>query len=101
MALIGGGIVAIVTAAGLLAPFLAPYDPVSQNLYSRLEPPSLGHIFGTDDFGRDIFSRVIHGSLISIRIGVFTVFGALIGAGGRCSVSSCECVAGILFGITL
>tara|TARA_B000000441_G_C21741339_1_gene354037 strand:+ start:1277 stop:2071 length:795 start_codon:yes stop_codon:yes gene_type:complete len=78
LALIGGGIVAIVTAAGLLAPFLAPYDPVSQNLYSRLEPPSLGHIFGTDDFGRDIFSRVIHGSLISIRIGVFTVFGASI-----------------------
>ena len=78
LALIGGGIVAIVIATGLLAPFLAPYDPVSQNLHSRLEPPSLGHIFGTDDFGRDIFSRVIHGSLISIRIGVFTVFGASI-----------------------
>jgi len=78
MAFIGGGIVVLVSAVGFCAPFLAPYDPVSQDLYSRLQPPSLGHILGTDDFGRDIFSRIIYGSLISIRIGVVTVLGAAI-----------------------
>jgi len=78
LALGGGGIVAIVTVVGFCAHLLAPYDPISQDLYSRLQPPSLGHIFGTDDFGRDVFSRIIHGSLISIRIGVVTVLAAAV-----------------------
>jgi peptide/nickel transport system permease protein len=78
LALGGGGIVAIVTVVGFCAHLLAPYDPISQDLYSRLQPPSFGHVFGTDDFGRDVFSRIIHGSLISIRIGVVTVLAAAV-----------------------
>ena len=78
LALGGGGIVAIVALVGSCAHLLAPYDPISQDLYSRLQPPSLAHIFGTDDFGRDVFSRIIHGSLISIRIGVVTVLAAAV-----------------------
>ena len=61
-----------------LAPVLAPYDPLEQALYNRLSPPSLSHPFGTDDFGRDILSRVIYGSRISLRIGVVAVVIALV-----------------------
>jgi len=76
MAMFGGCVVLIVVLVGFSAPFIAPYDPISQDLYSRLQPPSLLHVLGTDDFGRDIFSRIMHGSLISIRIGLVTVLGA-------------------------
>ena len=47
--------------AAILAPVLAPYDPVAQDLTLRLKAPSAAHLFGTDNFGRDIFSRVISG----------------------------------------
>ena len=50
----------------LLAPLLAPYDPLAQNLYARLQPPSASHWLGTDDFGRDIFSRIVYGARISL-----------------------------------
>ncbi len=53
----------------VLAPLLAPFDPLAQDLYQRLRPPSWEHPMGTDEFGRDILSRVIHGSRISLRIG--------------------------------
>ena len=45
----------------ILAPVLAPYDPVAQDLTIRLQPPSAEHWFGTDNFGQDIFSRVLYG----------------------------------------
>lgn len=45
----------------LLAPWIAPYDPIAQHLEASLLPPGLPHLFGTDNFGRDIFSRVIWG----------------------------------------
>ena len=50
----------------IIAPFVAPYDPVVQDLTLRLKAPSAAHIFGTDNFGRDIFSRVIYGGRYSI-----------------------------------
>lgn len=60
-----------------LAPVLAPYDPLDQDLYRRLEPPSSANVFGTDDFGRDILSRVIYGARISLRIGLISISIAL------------------------
>ena len=61
----------IVTA--ILAPVIAPYDPILQDLTLRLQPPSAAHIFGTDNFGRDIFSRVIYGGRYSLLAGCMTV----------------------------
>ena len=57
----------------IIAPFVAPYDPVVQDLTLRLKAPSAAHIFGTDNFGRDIFSRVIYGGRYSVLAGCLTV----------------------------
>ena len=57
----------------ILAPVVAPYDPISQDLTLRLKAPSAAHIFGTDNFGRDIFSRVIYGGRYSLLAGCLTV----------------------------
>ena len=63
---------------------LAPYDPIGNDYTSRLVPPSGEHIFGTDKFGRDIFSRVLAGTRIDIQIGLICtiipfIFGTIIG----------------------
>ena len=57
----------------IIAPFVAPYDPIVQDLTLRLKAPSAAHIFGTDNFGRDIFSRVIYGGRYSLLAGCLTV----------------------------
>lgn len=57
----------------IIAPFVTPYDPVVQDLTLRLKAPSAAHIFGTDNFGRDIFSRVIYGGRYSLLAGCLTV----------------------------
>ena len=57
----------------ILAPVIAPYDPVAQDMMIKLQPPSSLHWFGTDSFGRDIFSRVIYGGRYSILVGCLTV----------------------------
>lgn len=57
----------------IIAPFVAPYDPVVQDLTLRLKAPSAAHIFGTDNFGRDIFSRVIYGGRYSLLADCLTV----------------------------
>ena len=59
---LGGSIVLVLLFAGLLAPLLAPYDPYAQNLAITFHPPSLAHLFGTDEYGRDMFSRVLYGA---------------------------------------
>ena len=63
---LGGILVAILALAALFAPWLTHYDPAAQDLLSTLQPPSLTHWFGTDDYGRDIFTRVIYGARITI-----------------------------------
>lgn len=78
LAMLGGIALVGFLVMAALAPILAPYDPLEQALYNRLAPPSLSHPFGTDDFGRDILSRVIYGSRISLRIGVVAVMIALV-----------------------
>jgi peptide/nickel transport system permease protein len=59
--------------AALLAPLLAPYDPLGQNIVAGLRPPSADHLFGTDKLGRDIFSRILYGARISLFVGVAVV----------------------------
>jgi ABC-type dipeptide/oligopeptide/nickel transport system permease subunit len=62
---LGASIVLVLLFAGLLAPLLAPYDPYAQNLSITFHPPSLAHLFGTDEYGRDMFSRVLYGVRLS------------------------------------
>lgn len=71
--------------AALAAPLIAPYDPIFQDAAARLQPPSWAHPFGTDNFGRDILSRLIFGARVDLQmalIGVFfpLVIGTVIGA---------------------
>jgi len=60
-------------AVALLAPWLSPYDPLAQDLDRRLQPPSRVHLLGTDDFGRDLLSRVIYGARISLTVGFVSI----------------------------
>src|SRR5262249_24011680 len=69
------GLVIIVGLAlvAVAAPVLAPEDPVKLQMRRRFQPPSLAHPFGTDEFGRDILTRVIYGARISFRIAIVSV----------------------------
>ncbi len=58
------------------APWLAPYNPASQNLSVRLSPPAGGHWMGTDELGRDILSRILYGARVSMLVSVSVVLGA-------------------------
>jgi peptide/nickel transport system permease protein len=69
-------IITVVALCAVFAPWIAPYDPLAQALGSRLEPPSAGHWLGTDQLGRDILSRLLYGSRISLVIGVVVVASA-------------------------
>lgn len=69
LAMAGLIIVAILVFMAIFAPWIAPHDPFVQNLGNRLQPPGTpGHWLGTDDFGRDILSRIIHGARITLYI---------------------------------
>ncbi len=65
--------IALLALAALFSPWLTPQDPFAQDLMSRLQPPSLRHWFGTDDLGRDVFSRLVYGSRISLSVGFIAV----------------------------
>jgi peptide/nickel transport system permease protein len=66
LAAIGVVLVVLFVIFALFAPWIAPQDPASIHLPARLDPPSSAHWFGTDELGRDILSRVIHGARISM-----------------------------------
>ncbi len=92
LAVAGGVIVLFLFAVSLLAPWLAPYDPNAIDLKNVLQPPTGGHPFGTDPLGRDVFSRMIWGAGISLKVGfvatgiailIGTILGALAGYYGR------------------
>ena len=91
-AVLGLIIIAVFVAMAVLAPVLAPYDPVQQSWTAIRKPPSLQHWFGTDESGRDLFSRVIFGARasllaglvsISIALGIGVPVGLLAGYGGK------------------
>jgi len=97
--LMGAVLFLIVVVAALFAPLIAPYEPLEQNLRDAKLPPawaeggSRAHLFGTDNLGRDIFSRILYGTRVSLTVGFFgvliasslgLVFGAIAGyIGGR------------------
>jgi peptide/nickel transport system permease protein len=71
--------ISLVVLTAALAPQLAPYNPVLVNLDDKLLPPTLTHLMGTDQSGRDILSRVVWGSRVSLQVGLFAVVIGLIG----------------------
>ncbi len=73
LALVGLGMVLIFIFVAIFAPFIVPNDPLSQNIRRSAESPSFEYIFGTDELGRDIFSRIIYGARISLTIGLITI----------------------------
>lgn len=90
-ALLGLGLVSLFVAAALLAPVIAPYDPIEGQLVDRLKPPSPDHWMGTDLQGRDEFSRILYGAQVSLQVSVISVLmgltmggivGAIAGAAG-------------------
>ena len=89
---LGGFLVGIIVLAAVFAPLIAPADPYVQDLLATMEPPSWAHPFGTDDNGRDIFTRVIYGARISLlevvlavglAVAVGVPLGILSGMSGR------------------
>src|SRR5215510_2038564 len=79
LATVGAVMVLMVFLVALLAPFLARYDPVKQNYRERLQGPSAAHYFGTDKFGRDIWSRTVWGCQRMVTIAVLAVVVGLLG----------------------
>lgn len=84
MALAGGLIMLIMTLMVAFAPLISPYDPLKQDLRNRLKPPSAQNWFGTDDLGRDMFTRTLYGGRISLTVGLLAMavsimLGSLIG----------------------
>ena len=69
--------ITIVILAALLAHLISPYNPMSQNLSARFHGPSLAHPFGLDEYGRDIFSRILYGASVSLQVGIEVVVFAL------------------------
>jgi len=70
---IGGLMFLCVVLVGLLAPLISPYDPLVSDYHARLESPDFNHWLGTDHFGRDLLSRVIYGTRLSLVIGILVV----------------------------
>ncbi|MBB3395755.1 MULTISPECIES: ABC transporter permease [unclassified Rhizobium] len=80
LAVFGLAVVAILAFTAIFGPYLTPYDYLSQDLQSRNAVPSLQHLFGTDDLGRDVFSRVVFGTRTAFLVAVIvTVIAVLVG----------------------
>jgi peptide/nickel transport system permease protein len=73
LAIVGTVIIIVLICTAIFAEFLAPYDPVAQNIAEQLLPPDSHHWCGQDKLGRDILSRIIYGSRVSIQVGFSTV----------------------------
>ncbi len=73
LALAGMFTILLLSVLAVLAPRVAPYDPLEQDLWALAVPPNQQHLFGTDSVGRDIFSRVLYGARYSLTIGVVSI----------------------------
>jgi peptide/nickel transport system permease protein len=73
LSVIGAAVVLALMTISLLAPFLSPYDPTTIDVYNVLSPPGKAHWLGTDELGRDLLSRIIWGSRVSLKVGVVAV----------------------------
>jgi peptide/nickel transport system permease protein len=79
LVLAGAVILAAVALLALFAPWLTPYDPMALKILDRLQSPRAAHWFGTDELGRDVFSRVIFGARYSLLIGALVVLISMVG----------------------
>lgn len=93
-AAVGGVIFLLIIIVAIIAPLLAPFDPIKLNVVDSLQGPSGRHWLGTDQFGRDILSRIIYGSRISVAMGVVAVTISVVGG------SVLGLVAGYFRGVT-
>jgi peptide/nickel transport system permease protein len=75
--LVGAAVVLLTVVVALAAPLIAPYDPDAQDS-ERLLPPSVTNLMGTDELGRDTFSRIVFGTRVSLQVGIVSVFIALL-----------------------
>ena len=73
LALVGGVVVLFLAALAILTPVLAPWDPNRPDVKKILDPPSRTHLLGTDQLGRDVFSRMLYGSRVSLAVGFVSV----------------------------
>jgi len=83
-ALVGMVLIVLIFAVAVLAPLLAPHDPITQSTINRLKGPSADHWLGQDAYGRDVLSRILYGTRVALQVGVISVvlggfFGTLIG----------------------
>jgi len=74
---LGLALLLAIVCVAVFAPLLSPYDPLEQSIVMRLMPPSAEHLFGTDSFGRDVLSRVIYGSRVSLLVGFVSILIAM------------------------
>lgn len=80
LALVGAFITGIVLVAVVIGPWVSPYSPTDADFLALLDPPSWGHLFGTDSFGRDVLTRILYGARVSFTVSITGVLaGALIG----------------------
>jgi peptide/nickel transport system permease protein len=79
---VGGALVILQVAAAVLAPWIAPYDPLAQHVIQRMKPPNAGFWLGTDQFGRDVLSRILYGYRASLAASASAVLLALLVGGG-------------------
>lgn len=82
--LAAAAVMAFILLVALLSPWIVPYDPMKMDILHRLKPPTVGHWFGTDEFGRDVLSRVMQGTRLSLLVGalvvvIATILGAVLG----------------------
>lgn len=82
--LTGSIIILVITGFALVGPYLVPYDPYEMDPVKRLQPPNAEHLLGTDNFGRDLLTRIVYGAQVSIGVGfsvalITAVFGMVIG----------------------
>ena len=78
LAIFGLVVIVILAFTAIFGPSLTPYDYLSQDLASRNAPPSLAHFFGTDDLGRDVFSRIVFGTRTAFLVAVIVTFIAVL-----------------------
>lgn len=76
LTLLGLGMLLLIVLLSVFAPLITPYDPTKINIVERFSPPSAAHWFGTDEVGRDIFTRILYGARLSLGVGVAIVFAA-------------------------
>jgi peptide/nickel transport system permease protein len=76
---IGALLVGMTVLAALMAPLIAPYSPSALDVQNRFSPPSFEHLLGTDQLGRDLFSRIVYGAQIALSTSIFAILVALTG----------------------